>query len=243
MDEKPHFNKALESPVHLFNSKSNFLQPFNNESKENTFHSGRVVPTNEHRSPDINRPQPPFLCQQQESFLISVDEVVIEGFDFTFSNYRWSRTSMPYHIHLLLLPKNIIELDGQTIMGQMYTAIIEGFDLTDDIVEVEFEHALHSPQHQHCVSITYDNEWRCQIRFNDTAPQVQREAQFWSQLYATELPIGERDWIASCRRRLDITTDPDPQSDYFDDFISLIDHLRLTFSPCYIFDRNQNEFI
>ena len=150
---------------------------------------------------------------------------------------------MPYQIHLLLLPREIIELDGQTIMEQIYTAFIEGFDLTDDLVEVEFEHALHSPQNQHCVSITYDNEWRCQIRFNDTTPQVQREAQLWSQLYAAELPIAERNWIASCSRRLDITTDPDPQRDYFDDYISLIDHLRLTLAPCYIFDREHNEFI
>lgn len=150
---------------------------------------------------------------------------------------------MPYQIHVLLLPRDIIELDGQTIMEQIYNAFIEGFDLTDDIVEVEFEHALHSPQNQHCVSITYDNEWRCQIRFNDTTLQVQREAQLWSQLYAAELPIEERNWIASCSQRLDITTDPDPQRDYFDDYISLIDHLRLTLAPCYIFDREQNEFI
>ena len=138
---------------------------------------------------------------------------------------------------------NIIELDGQTIIELIYNACIEGFDLTDDIVLVEFEHAMNNPRNQHCVSITYDNEWRCQIYFNDNVWQVQREAQLWSQRYASELPLIERNRIATCTRRLDILTDPDPQRDYFDDFIALIDHLRLTLAPCYIFDRRQNEFL
>lgn len=150
---------------------------------------------------------------------------------------------MPYHIHLLLLPTNIIELDGLTIMEIIYNAFIEGFDLTDDIVLVEFEHAMNNRHSQHCISVTYDNEWRCQMHFNDNVWQVQREAQLWSQRFAREIPNTERNRIATCTRRLDITTDPDPDRDYFDDFIALIDHLRLTLAPCYIFDRTQHEFL
>lgn len=221
------------------------------------FHRGQIiaaateVQSVEETNKNIH--QRPILEQQQaeqehlqEEFRHRLTKLLLRNTTLSLPTINGSAAAsvpMPYHIHLLLLPTNLIELDGLTIMELIYNAFIEGFDLTDDIVLVEFEHAVNNPHNQHCVSITYENAWRCQIRFNDNALQVQREVRRWSQRYAMEIPISERNRIATCTRRLDITTDPDPQRDYFDDFIALIDHLRLTLAPCYIFDRRQNEFL
>ena len=216
------------------------------------FHRGQIVAsaTDDESIKEVTTAycQHPVLQQEQEGFRQRLTRLLLNytttsTLSSTIDDSVAASAPMPYHIHLLLLPTNIIELDGLTIMELIHNAFIEGFDLTDDMVLVEFEHAMNNPRNQHCVSITYDNEWRCQIHFNDSSWQVQREAQQWSQQYATELPIIERNRIATCTRRLDITTDPDPQRDYFDDFIALIDHLRLTLAPCYIFDRRQNEFL
>jgi hypothetical protein len=199
--------------------------------------------------PDTHHLQHPPPHQQPESFgnrlarLLLKDNISSSSPSSIVDGNVPVAAPMPYYIHLLMLPMNVIELDGLTTMELIYNAFIEGFDLTDDIVAVEFEHASNNPQSQHCVSVTYDNEWRCQIMLNDNIWQVQREAQQWSQQYATELPMGERLRIGTCTRRLDIMTDPDPHRDYFDDFIALIDHLRLTLAPCYIFDKRHNEFL
>lgn len=215
--------------------------------KPQAFHFASTVAAIE-PSTDTNNLRHPPSHQQPESLgkrlaRLLLNDNITPSHSSTVDGNDQVTAPMPYHIHLLMLPMNVIELDGLTTMELIYNAFIEGFDLTDDIVAVEFEHALDNPHNQHCVSVTYDNEWRCKIMLNDNIWQVQREAQQWSQQYATELPMGERLRIGTCIRRLDITTDPDPHRDYFDDFIALIDHLRLTLAPSYIFDKMHNEFL
>ena len=149
----------------------------------------------------------------------------------------------PRQIHLLL-PRNCSEdVDGPTTVKFIYDILVEGFHSLDDQVLIEFDNSPTGRTINKCVSVIYEQTWRCQIHYNDDPEQVLQDSQLWSRIYGIHLPMATRKSIAGCYRRLDITGDPDIDSDYSRDFDGLLVYLRHNFGQCYTFDSMNNKFI
>jgi hypothetical protein len=139
-----------------------------------------------------------------------------------------------YQVHLLLPPPN--NADAQTVIEFVYDILFDGFAVMDDDVTVELN------REEFSVILTYDQLWTCRIVWNDAAT-VLTDAQQWARLYATDRSDNDRMLLSMCHQRLDIISDPDPQRDYLDDYLALVEHLQTTFDPSWTFDPAQNEFI
>ena len=157
-------------------------------------------------------------------------------------NYKKNYHMVPCHIHLLL-PINSEDVDGPTTVEFIYDVLNEGFHMLDDKVQIEYDHSPNYRTQNKCVSVVYENTWRCQIHFNDDKEQVLQDSQLWSRIYGIRLPLASRKNIAGCYRRLDISCDPDVKGDYSCDFDALLLYLRHTFGQCYTFDSLNNKFI
>ena len=137
---------------------------------------------------------------------------------------------LSYQFHLLLPPTHT---DASTVMEFIHEILFDGFARMDDNVQVE----LH--RMNRTVTLTYDQEWSCRIQWND-APHVLHDAQRWAtHHHSTE----EQRRIAACTQRLDLYSDPDPERNYYDDYLTLVEHLQVTFDPSWVFDPTQDEFI
>jgi hypothetical protein len=155
----------------------------------------------------------------------------------TQTNRRPSRSSSmaaaAYHFHLLL-PQT--HADAQTVVEFVYEILVDGFRFMDDDVTVEMDPRTLA------VTLTFDQEWCCRIRWNE-APEVLRDSILWAQRHAMDRSDDERQQIASCAQRLEIDSDPDPDREFYDDYLTLVEHLQVTFDPSWTFDLSQGEFI
>lgn len=147
----------------------------------------------------------------------------------------------PCQMHLLL-PPSTDDVDGETTLAYIHEVVVEGFQFLDDKVIVEIDNSPRWQLQSGCVSVIYENTWRCEICLNDQRDQVLSDSQLWSRIYGTGLPKSTQTEIAMCYRRLDITCDPDPHNDYFPDFEALLLYIRHTFGNCFIFNSTHNEF-
>jgi hypothetical protein len=138
-----------------------------------------------------------------------------------------------YHCHLLLPPTHA---DPQTVIEFVYEILVDGFRFLDDDVTVDMDPRTRT------VTLHFDPEWSCRIRWND-APEVRRDAQIWAQRHAMDRPDDERQQIAACAQRLEMDTDPDPEREFCDDYLALVEHLQVTFELSWTFDLTQGEFL
>lgn len=138
-----------------------------------------------------------------------------------------------YHFHLLL-PQTYA--DAQTVIEFVYEILVDGFRFMDDDVTVEMNPRTLT------VTLTFDQDWVCRIRWNDGL-EVLRDSQLWAQRHAMDRPHEERQQIASVAQRLEIDSDPDPEREFYDDYLTLVEHLQVTFDPSWTFDLTQGEFI
>lgn len=151
--------------------------------------------------------------------------------------FRPVSTSMAapsYHFRLLLPPTHA---DAYTVMEFVYEILLDGFRFLDDDVQVDMDLRTRT------VTLRFaPAAWCCRLRWND-GPEVLRDSQIWAQRHAIDRPDDERQRIASCAQRLEIDSDPDLEREFYDDFLTLVEHLRVTFDPSWTFDMTQGEFI
>ena len=158
---------------------------------------------------------------------------------------RHTTGMMPCQYHILIPHRDGVE--GETTLEFIHNELIDLLSSVDDQVHIELISSPKSQTERKCVSVIFENNWGCQIFFNDDKATIVNDSQHWSQTHGINFPISIQHNLARYCRRLDISCDPDPENDYFRDFDSLLLHLENNLATreqvCHTFDSVNNRFL